>query len=136
MDQSTPAWRVFDEPAPGSGTGGSTRGVEGGAAAVALASPNILLAAAAVIGAALIAGVAFVVAAGGSDAAKIEGPDTVTGSVASGSAAPGVEIVVDVTGAVVTPGLYLLATGARVGDAIDAAGGFGPRVDVDRVGRS
>ena len=78
----------------------------------------------------------LVVAAGGSDAAKIEGPDTVTGSVASGSAAPGVEIVVDVTGAVVTPGLYLLATGARVGDAIDAAGGFGPRVDVDRVGRS
>ncbi len=110
-------------------------------AGVALASPNILLAVAALVGAVLIGGVALVMAVGGSGAATVDGPETGFVAGPSGSANPvggeivGAEIVVDVAGAVVKPGLYHLAAGTRVGDAIDAAGGFGPRVDVDRVGR-
>ena len=49
------------------------------------------------------------------------------------TAAP--EIVIDVQGAVVSPGLHALATGSRVGDAIAAAGGYGPQVDIDAAAR-
>jgi competence protein ComEA len=38
-------------------------------------------------------------------------------------------LVIDVSGAVLRPGVYHLPAGSRVADAIAAAGGFGPRVD-------
>jgi competence protein ComEA len=45
------------------------------------------------------------------------------------------DLVVAVAGAVVRPGVYHLPAGTRVGDAIEAAGGFGVSVDAAAVDR-
>src|SRR3989338_8846668 len=44
----------------------------------------------------------------------------------------GSEIVVDVSGAVATPGVYSMPMGSRVEEAIAAAGGLSAQVDNDR----
>ena len=46
------------------------------------------------------------------------------------------EVYVDVDGAVVTPGVYRLREGARVAQAIDAAGGLAPEADVAGLNRA
>jgi len=74
------------------------------------------------------------------DGQPVEGRDAaglIVGSSAPGPsasvAAPtaGATIVVDVEGAVAQPGIRELPGGSRIADAIAAAGGYGPDVDLD-----
>jgi competence protein ComEA len=69
-------------------------------------------------------------------ASMLSSPDLGAGSNGLMGRAAVDEIVVDVAGAVVQPGLHRLRSGDRVGDAIEAAGGFAPRVDLAEAGRS
>lgn len=91
--------------------------IVGGAVVLAAAAGYVLLAP---------TGFAPATAEPGSD------PLTAMGPVVA-SEAPPATIVVDVGGAVVQPGVHELPSGARIADAIDAAGGFGPDADLGAV---
>ncbi|MFJ3493147.1 helix-hairpin-helix domain-containing protein [Streptomyces sp. NPDC086091] len=54
----------------------------------------------------------------------------------SGVGAPAAEIVVDVSGKVRRPGIHRLPAGARVVDALNAAGGVRPGTDTDGLNRA
>lgn len=138
MDEVAP-WRALEDPAPG-GREGPT------APADARSRPSIWVIAA--LGAAgILVVVAFLLAASngrGTIGVDGAGPAVADASGAPNESAPaepassavrGKELVVDVQGAIVRPGVIHLPGGSRIGDAIAAAGGFGPRVAADRVGR-
>jgi competence protein ComEA len=95
-----------------------------------------LVAVGAVLVAVVVAVLAFMIAAQSDPVIEVDGATSVeTGSVAEGGPGatgpgPGGTLVIEVGGAVARPGVYRLTAGSRVGDAISAAGGYGPRVDV------
>ncbi|MDT0345308.1 ComEA family DNA-binding protein [Streptomyces litchfieldiae] len=73
--------------------------------------------------------------------AEAEVPAAVPGAEPSPSASPsgaggGATVVVDVAGDVVEPGIYTLPSGARVADAIEAAGGGEPGADTGGLNRA
>ena len=79
-------------------------------------------------------GVAVQSSAGALDPRNIGGAvATPIGSFAT-AAISGSNVVVDVEGAVMHPGVHELAAGSRVGDAIAAAGGYATTADIERSG--
>jgi len=58
-----------------------------------------------------------------------------TSSAAPSPSAAASVVLVDVEGAVVSPGVQSLPTGSRLADAIAAAGGYGPDVDLPAASR-
>jgi competence protein ComEA len=138
MDQSAAAWRVLDVEADGAARSEAPTSDSVPGRTRAHLVPIASIAAAAVLGVA-----AFVVAASGAEpSVDVDGGGpfpAVSGGARFESGAPvGAErapVLVDVQGAVVHPGVVRLPSGSRVGDAIAAAGGYGPRVAADRVGQ-
>jgi competence protein ComEA len=135
VDPQPPPWRVLDAPAPhaddtsANDAAGATESPAGRAAHLGL-TPSILgaLALAIVLGV-----VAVVVAASSLTGTTIEAAGGPSGTTSAASPGAYGLLVVDVAGAVVRPGVYRLAPGSRVADAVAAAGGFAPRVDAARV---
>jgi competence protein ComEA len=128
MDDSAAPWRALE----------STTAAPAAAASPDPAVERRRLAATivAVAAAAALAVAAFVVAANGADPSiDIVAAGSPGAAATSGFIDAGAEIVVEVEGAVVHPGLIRLPPGSRVADALAAAGGFGPRVDAVRADR-
>ena len=126
MDPNAMPWRSLDAKAPAAEEQAPAQG--------GIPLPAIAAAAGAIV----LAIAAFFLAMGsGGGSLVVAGDEPV--AIASGDLAPqpaaGAELVVEIVGAVTRPGVYRLPTGTRIGDLVEAAGGYGPRVDVDRASR-
>jgi competence protein ComEA len=142
MDRSASPWRVLDDSTP-AGVDAAPSADAGKATSVTSHRPAARLVAA-LAAAAALALAAFGLAASGSNgsvtvdngAAILHGSARPSGDVSGRASAPADgDLVVDIQGAVLQPGVRHLRGGSRVADAIAAAGGYGPRVDAARAAR-
>jgi competence protein ComEA len=133
MDRSTP-WRILDEASPmqpdvpGAGDDRPEERRER-----PLLTPRLV---AGLLAAGLLAVAAFGIAASGPTGSVVVdgGASRPSDGAPLRSGDPGAAgLLVDVQGAVLHPGLLRLPAGSRIGDAIAAAGGYGPRVDAARA---
>jgi competence protein ComEA len=139
VDPTSAPWRAIEDTAAGATGDEQTPAAPSGIprSAVLAALGTVLLAIAAFL-------LAFGSGAGGPASAGVGTPEAFDSVSAGRSGAPNdglagpvdgtPGLVVEVVGAVDKPGVYRLPAGSRIGDLIDAAGGYGPRVDTDRAG--
>ena len=117
MDTSAP-WRELEEPGESPSKAAPTRPKP--------TALQLMMAAVAILAIGSFALLALVQLRPSGQVDLIAGPSGTAWSRSAGSQAM---IVVQVAGAVVRPGVYTLTPGSRVGDAIQAAGGYSADVD-------
>lgn len=134
-DEPVPPWRRIDT----DDDGRRDHGVPASAAPTrgAVDSP-MLRVGLAVSGAVVLAVAGFILAMGSGDGGGVTidvagATSDDPSALASGPAAEGATLVVEVAGAVADPGVFRVPAGSRVGELIALAGGYGPRVDAARV---
>lgn len=131
MDPTASPWRVLEDSA-------ERRAADVAPSAAALPRSALVIGGTAVALAVLAFVLAFATSAGGEvvvdGGTPLGSPAANDGSAGGASDATHVpDLVVEIVGAVVRPGVFRLPTGSRIGDLVDAAGGYGPRVDADRA---
>lgn len=144
MGSTTPPWRTLDPPSPT-----TTVDQRPGPPASTAPMPEVAPAGlppvrvlAALGGAVACAALAVLLATTGGSGGEllVDGGSPLPGAsdvaaIAEPSRPSGAVLIVEVVGAVPKPGVYRLPPGARVGDLVSAAGGYGARVDTARAER-
>jgi competence protein ComEA len=137
VEPTATPWRVLEDPSEPPGGVGRPAAPEPAAPLIARSTVLILA------GAVLLAALAFLLAFGsgaegtvvldGGTPLETLSADAEGFGLAVVSAAP--DLIVEIVGAVVRPGVYRVPSDSRIGDLVDTAGGYGARVDADRASR-